>query len=585
MQESSLIYCDESGNDGPNYLNEQSPFYVLAGWVVPENAIVNASIEMESLRQAHCRDAPELKFKTFRGKPWAVTASMCRLGQIGLVPMYLVAEKRYCVAGKIVETFLDPYYNPALQSPFTGDIITKRELANTLYERLSDATLRRFAEAYRAPTHADMKQALDEISRECRRCVNSEIAELLEGSRANLAEIAEAEIEAVTSWGKGMGTLNLPCLISFLMLVEELGRQRSIRPKKIVHDEQGPYQEDYHRAFDQHKGTERDERVLINGMRVPYGAIRAIEEFEIQRSVDQPMLQAADLLAGSIAHLSAALIQEKALHPQELELGGLIFPALMLEGIALAAPVCSNRMLKEIGAAIRQAYPDVCSTQPKETDDRWPFQWTSTVAGEGPLAVLPAPPKPTNETRIPDRKIKIDLPLFCIANNSADQLAVLFPHEKCFDETTVYERCVPIWTSRQLAEAFLEDREWSEPHHVIEFGPKELPDLVARLREQSQWVEMVGFNLFEEEAAPYPILQLADEMERILERLRRAAEAGFLKVLYNVHEINGEAVGSVLLSSGEYAARRMSDGLTGTGASREEALSNLTATIAAQATN
>lgn len=76
MKESSLIYCDESGNDGPNYLNEQSPFYVLAGWVVPANAIVEATIEMESLRKAHCRDAPVLKFKTLRGKPWAVSESI-----------------------------------------------------------------------------------------------------------------------------------------------------------------------------------------------------------------------------------------------------------------------------------------------------------------------------------------------------------------------------------------------------------------------------------------------------------------------------------------------------------------------------
>src|SRR5208337_132298 len=136
MEKSSLIYCDESGNDVPNYLNEQAPFYVLAGWVVPENAIVEAAVEMESLRQAHCPSAPELKFKTFQRKPWAMSASMCRLGQLGLVPMYLVAEKRYCVAGKIVETFLDPHYNPALSMPFTGDIITKQGLANTLYERL-----------------------------------------------------------------------------------------------------------------------------------------------------------------------------------------------------------------------------------------------------------------------------------------------------------------------------------------------------------------------------------------------------------------------------------------------------------------
>jgi hypothetical protein len=577
MKESSLIYCDESGNDGPNYLNDQAPFYVLAGWVVPENAIGDAEGEMESLRTTHCREAPELKFKMFRGKPWVVSESMSRLGQIGLIPIYLIAEKRYCIAGKIVETFLDPYYNPALRKQFSYNLITKQELANTLYEKLSDETLRRFAEAYRAPTHADLELALDEVSKACRRCVNAEIAELLEGSRANLAEIAEAEINAVNTWGKGMGTLNLPCLVSFLMLVEELGRQQNIRPKKIIHDEQGPYQKDYHRAFEQYKKTDWDERILINGMRVPFGAIRTIDDFEIQRSVDQPLLQAADLLAGSIAHLSAALIQERNLYPQEVALGGLIFPALLLDGITLAMPVCSDRMLEKIGSAIQQAYPKINSTTSNENeiDDRCPFRWTSTAEGEGPLPVLPVPMTSTTGDHVPDRIIKIDLPLFGIANDSVGQLAVLLPHGKAFDQTNNYERCVPLWTSRGLADTFLEELEWSEPHHVIEFGPKELPNLVSRLREQAHWVELVWFNLFEEKATPYPIKRLADEMERIWNRCLRVAEAGIIDLLFKQHETNGDSIVSLLLSSGQYAAMRISDGLMSTGDSREEALSNL----------
>ena len=128
-------------------------FYVIAGWAAPDNtAIAEASVVIESLRQKHCKDAAELKFKTFRKKPWTVSETMTRLGKIGLIPIYVIAEKRYCVAGKIIETFLDPYYNDRLSMPFTYDLPTKQELANTLYERFADDVLRQFAAAYRDPT-------------------------------------------------------------------------------------------------------------------------------------------------------------------------------------------------------------------------------------------------------------------------------------------------------------------------------------------------------------------------------------------------------------------------------------------------
>ena len=70
----------------------------------------------------------------------------------GCVPVYVVAEKRYCVAAKIVETFLDPPFNPLLKTPFISDTISKQEIANTLYDGLPEDVLNGFAAAYRRPS-------------------------------------------------------------------------------------------------------------------------------------------------------------------------------------------------------------------------------------------------------------------------------------------------------------------------------------------------------------------------------------------------------------------------------------------------
>ena len=578
MADSYVIYCDEAGNDGPNYLNPDAPFYVLAGWIIPESRLVDITVVIEGLRQRHAKDSSELKFSNFKRRPWVICEAMARLGHLDAVPIYVVAEKRYCIAGKIVETLLDPYYNKRLQLPFTYDFNTKRELANTLYSRLPDEVLAPFAEAYRNPQERGFEDVLTLVADACEEHVNPELAHLLEGSRDNLKEIADSETTAVESWGKVLGTLNFPCLISFLMHVEELGRRRSYNVKRIVHDEQGPYQSGYLAAFDHHRGMAKDDKLQAFGMRVPYGAIKMVEEFEFQSSEKQPLVQAADLLAGGIAHLSKKLVAGQDLHPQETEMARLVLPPLVTPGMLLAFPVCSEKMMGHFGEAIREAFPKEVEDHAADRNSR-SLQWRSTVPAGDTLAVLPPNQGGDgDDIEVPHYSLKVDLPLFGIVNDTENRLMLMLPPEKSIKEASLDETCVPLWTGRALAEEFLEDceAELTEPHHVEEYGLAELPGLLGQLSQLAEWSEVVAFDLGEDQACPYPIARFVDEIGRVLDRTQRAARAGMLQVLFKSHVINGHKVGSVLLASGQYAAMRMSDGLRAKGSTREEAIERLT---------
>ncbi|MEW4566154.1 DUF3800 domain-containing protein [Bremerella sp. JC770] len=579
MSEKSIIYCDESGNDGPHYLNRDTQFFVLAGWITPENSIVNATVALEMLRRKYSSDAPELKFKTFKKRPWLVCDTILKLGKLGLVPTYVLAEKRFCVAGKIVETFLDPYYNDRLPTKFSVDLRTKQELANTFYDRLSDDTLSSFAEAYRAPTQENLTEALTNIAHHCLESVNAEVSQLIEGSLPRLADIAAAEVAAVETWGKAMGTLNFPCLISFLMIIEELGTKKFFETARIVHDEQGPYQDAYARAFEQFRNSsDDDDRVILEGMNIPYGTLRTIQELEFQRSVDQPLVQAADLLAGSIANLSNALINGQTLREQEIRLGGLIFPPLLFPDIRLAHVVCSNQMLAKFGEVIRQTIPqDEERLLPREQEGH-ELHWTSTVPSGEELPLFPPCSKTPDENGKPNHSIKVDLPLFGLAN-SEDQLVLLLPPDKSLEATDRNERSVPLWTNSDLATEFLSEMEWDEPHVVIEFGPVRIPDLVERLRNFIQWTDIVIFNPFGENSGPCPIIQLASDLERLYKRWIRSSSSGLISTLVKNEDIDGHQIRSVLLSNGKYAAGKLPDGPTATGLSRKEAVANLLETL------
>ncbi len=169
------------------------------------------------------------------------------------------------------------------------------------------------------------------------------------------------------------------------------------------------------KAFDQHLNSTTDERVLFEGMRVPYGSIRAIQEFEIQRSCDQPLLQAADLLAGSVNLLATALGQGRELHQQEVELGGMVLPALLGDDPSVATAICSDRMLKLFLCTILKAYPKSKPPVVSEAVEEGPFRFLSNTPQVGPLAVLPAKPVAALERPVPDVRIEFTLPIFGIA--------------------------------------------------------------------------------------------------------------------------------------------------------------------------
>ena len=261
MSDLSIIYCDESGNSGPNYLDEAQPFYVLAGWVVPTDAITDVAIHLEKLRASHVQsnytpksplDAGEVKssslLKSRQGQRKLVRLFQT-LGQLGCIPMYLIAEKRFCIAAKIVETFLDPAYNNAFAMGFTGESVTKIQIANDLYECLPESTIRQFAEIYRNPTTESLKESLNQVVSDVRDTMNEELAVGFEGCLSGIEEIAEPEIEAAKMWNGVVGTLNMPCLISFLMLVEHNAKQGLFSLAKLVHDEHAHYEQGYEQIF------------------------------------------------------------------------------------------------------------------------------------------------------------------------------------------------------------------------------------------------------------------------------------------------------------------------------------------------
>ncbi len=116
-QSTHALYCDETGSTGSRFLDPAQPTFGEGGWFVAHEyrqRAVDAVVQIES---SHRPRATELKgadlVKTRRGQ--ALMREVCEaVGAAGGVPYIYVVEKRYAVGSKIVETFFDPVYNPAI---------------------------------------------------------------------------------------------------------------------------------------------------------------------------------------------------------------------------------------------------------------------------------------------------------------------------------------------------------------------------------------------------------------------------------------------------------------------------------------
>jgi len=562
----AIFYCDESGNSGPNYIDQEQPFYTLAAWSVPYNRIVDASVAVEEHRQEYSPQAGELKganlVRSSRGKR-AIISLLRTLGGLGCVPIYELLEKRYCVAGKIVETFLDPLYNPRVNNAFIPDSTTKQEIADTLYEGLSESTLNHFASIYRKPTLDGFESSLDKIVAEANANINSELATLLEGSREQLAEIAEIEASACFL-GTMTGSLNYPVFVGMLMMIELLGRLGLVDAVKIVHDEIYAYEEHLNKVFVLLRNAGESVFMFPNGHILVF-PLKHVGAMEFGSSKDSVLLQAADVLAGSVNYLAKRAIRKRKVTDLDIELSEHLFPALFIDLPRIAWSVGSSRWVGQLGSyyfSQLQKSKEGVSEERLECCTDW-FQ---------PAPLLPTNAKAGSEEKQMGR-YDVPIPVYALVEKESGRLVSV---EMTNPSTGLKDAAVVLFSEEQYAEElktqFASEREEDEGLVIRLFGPAAIHELAFQLDQAKGSAGMIAFDLNTKNMALMSLKGFVLGLKRMFDRIKRAIESGIYKQMFQLHKVGGVEIMSYLCTDGSYMAGIYPDGKLYRAASREEAV-------------
>ncbi|WLR50051.1 DUF3800 domain-containing protein [Bacillus tianshenii] len=297
------IYCDEAGNTGGNYLDPNQPIYVLSGWMIERSISYRAKNRIEYLKEGYYPQAKELKgAKILKRKRGAEFSSKLieEMGAAQCMPFFIIAEKRYCVAAKMVEAYLDSEYNDRITETFSWMNQQKKNIAEIIYH-ISSGAIEKFAEAHNNPTLEAIKDAQLHLVEDLETNGLHDLAFAIKGSDKYMSEILEEETHTMNAMDRNaLHTLNLPVFTSFVQMIESFSKYTGIKKIRMFHDEVAQFRKAYPETFQLYsQSANTEEFVLENGANIIF-SIDKLSYFQMSDSKKNPLIQAADVLSSSL---------------------------------------------------------------------------------------------------------------------------------------------------------------------------------------------------------------------------------------------------------------------------------------------
>jgi hypothetical protein len=332
MPATHTFFGDESGSAGINYLDSSQPFHVAAGFLVAQERLAAA----EAVVRAEFRQG-EVKGKELMGSPAGrrrVVRVLNGMGQSRALPFFIIMERRFSIAGRLVEVFLDPAHQDAVDWLPIGDMAQREAVAERLLELLPGEILDLFARIYRDPDAAGFRAVLQAVIEALRTRSEDHLARSFAGAVDHLDTILEAERYGPNPLEHAQSvSLNVPAFMHLIKRVDMVmdAYRHSVPGAKfqLVHDRQPQFEAAFARgiAGSLPPALVPIEYMISNGR--PYRQhLQNFDSYSFADSAAVPMLQAADILASCVRRILFDISSGKG-DEVDKELVMLTLPALL----------------------------------------------------------------------------------------------------------------------------------------------------------------------------------------------------------------------------------------------------------------
>lgn len=297
------IFVDESGSTGPNLNEASQPVSVHAGLLVPVGQKTAVRALAEQIRTELIPSPVELHvgvLKTPKGRR-RVAGLLRELAGMQVLPLIPIMERRIARAAYLVDTCFDYGWNDKADARYMTSAVARQDLSQTLVDVVPEEVMIQFASAFRRRDAAAISAATDVVGEKLRAVAMVEEADVLAAAGRQLAEQCEA-IKAADDVATAMDTINVSSFALIAAMGERVAAAKGLTDGKIVHD-QCHQLAAYECMFEIMRTRADGDIAFDNGqVNVPLRRIAALEAGD---SKVEPLLQLADVVAGTYRRLTA----------------------------------------------------------------------------------------------------------------------------------------------------------------------------------------------------------------------------------------------------------------------------------------
>ena len=351
-----IVFCDESGNTGTNHIDDTQRYYVLAGWILDEANVETARKSAESVLEPVQLGQSEVKgsdlVKT-RGGRERIATLMDQLGKAGALPFFVAAHKRYSLAGRFVDYFLDPLYNPRVWPAWFASKEIKQRFAEDITS-LPGQVVDTIQTVLRSGSIEDAERCVCAVRDALRAVGNEALAGKVEGILGHTAPAVE-ELTAVDGpKSKGIS----PNYAAFTTMLQMLGRQAKTLgyDLRIVHDETSSFESTFRVGFELLKDLDPKSEVgrLVETVSPGTLPLSAVKDVTFETSNGEALVRAADVLAAALCWMFRGAEGANAPGEEASErVASLILGLLSQESPQLALVVAGETELRAVGARLK----------------------------------------------------------------------------------------------------------------------------------------------------------------------------------------------------------------------------------------
>ncbi len=274
------LFCDETGNSGSNFNDPAQPLYIEGGWFVAHEKRAALEAVFAEIERSF-NFGPKTKGTNLKGSPRGQKCLAAALDAVSrdATPFFYLVEKRYFVCAKAVETFFDPYYNPAVDPVETFDPRIRKERADILYAA-PDPVVRAFGESFRQEDPVGIAAAGAEWATALLHRREHGMAMQLRVCLPKIGAHMANEFQKLRGAGlpRGYATLNAPSLAQVFQLIEKAGPACD-----LMHDQCDTFAVIYRHFFDLYRNAQTEVLPRLDGTGDVFG-FRRLNSLDFART-------------------------------------------------------------------------------------------------------------------------------------------------------------------------------------------------------------------------------------------------------------------------------------------------------------